>query len=287
MAGLAVMGIVGCAGAQTDDVEAVTYTMADIDASPESWRAVDPENLVIMETTQGQVVIVLLPVAAPAHVELFKAYIRAGLYDQTPFHRVIQGFMAQGGDVAQTHGEDKMLEPLAAEFTFRRDPAIVPVDSIGPADSADSGFHLGFPITTQPGFLAEMSIDGLVESWIPHCPGVLSTARTDDVNSGNAQFFLISDKARHLDYKYTAKGRAISGLDVIQSIKLGPRPDGFPIANPDIVMSVVVAADLPEAERPRAFVQRTDSAEWQTKLDEADSRRQHACELPAVPAVIG
>ena len=177
LSGFAVMGFVACAGAQTDNQEAVTYTMADVEASPEAWRAVDPENLVIMETSKGQITIELLPVVAPAHAEQFKAYVRAGLYDETPFHRVIQGFMAQGGDVAATHGPDKMLEPLEAEFTFRRNPAETPLDTVGPADSADSGLYFGFPMTTQPGFLAEMSKDGLVESWIPHCPGVLSSAR--------------------------------------------------------------------------------------------------------------
>jgi peptidylprolyl isomerase len=261
--------------------------MADVEAAPEAWRAVDPENLVIMETSKGQIMIELLPVAAPVHVDQFKTYVRAGLYDGTEFHRVIKGFMAQGGDVAAAHGEDKMLEPMQSEFFFRRNPAEVTLNTIGPEDTADGALYLGFPMKTQPGFLAEMSKDGLVESWIPHCPGVLSTARTDDRNSGNAQFFLISDEGQHLDYKYTAKGRAITGLDVIQSIKLGPTPDGYPIANPDVVLTVKMAADLPESERPRAYVQRTDTAEWLARLDEADSKRTPICDLPAVPAVVG
>lgn len=284
--GLALMGFVGCAGAQSESAEAVTYTMEDVNAAPEAWRAVDPENLVIMDTTKGQVVIELLPVVAPKHVDQFKAYVRAGLYDQTPFHRVLDNFMAQGGDVEATHGADKMLEPMEAEFIFRRNPAETPMDTIGPADSADGGVHLGFPMATQPGFLAEMSKDGLVESWIPHCPGVLSSARTDDVNSANAQFFLISGEAQHLDYKYTAKGRALTGLDVVQSIKLGPRPDGYPIVNPDIVMSVKMAADLPEDERPSAYVQRTDTPEYKDVLIDADSARRPICDLPPVPAVV-
>ena len=87
MSGLAVMGFVGCAGAQTDTIEAITYTMADVEAAPDAWRAVDPENLVIMETTKGQIVIELLPVVAPVHSKQFKAYVRAGLYDGTEFHR--------------------------------------------------------------------------------------------------------------------------------------------------------------------------------------------------------
>lgn len=286
LSGLAVTGFVACAGAQTENEEAVTYTMADVEASPEAWREVDPENLVIMETSKGQITIELLPVVAPAHAEQFKAYVRAGLYDETPFHRVIQGFMAQGGDVAATHGPDKMLEPLEAEFTFRRNPTEIPLNTVGPADSADAGLYFGFPMTTQPGFLAEMSKDGLVESWIPHCPGILSTARTDDVNSGNAQFFLISDEGQHLDYKYTAKGRTLTGLDIVQSIKLGPRPDGFPIVNPDVVISATMAADLPEETRPKAYVQRTDTAEWQERLTEADAQRTQICDLPPVPAVV-
>ena len=91
LSGLAVMGFVACAGAQTENE--ITYTMADVDAAPEAWRAVDPENLVIMETSKGQITIELLPVVAPAHYDQFKAYVRSGLYDETPFHRVIQGFM--------------------------------------------------------------------------------------------------------------------------------------------------------------------------------------------------
>ncbi|MEL7041959.1 MAG: peptidylprolyl isomerase [Pseudomonadota bacterium] len=287
LSSLAVMGFVACAGAQTEDTEPATYTLADVQAAPEKWRAVDPENLVILETSQGQIMLELLPVAAPNHVEQFRAYVRSGLYDRTEFHRVIKDFMAQGGDVAATHGEDRLRPPLQAEFTFRRDPADAQLHTIGPADSADAGFHNGFPISTQPGFLAEMSVDGLVESWIPHCPGVLSTARTsDDLNSGNAQFFLISGEGQHLDYNYTAKGRALTGLDVIQSIKLGPRPEGFPIANPDVLISAQMVADMPEAERPSVYVQRTDTPEWEAILEEADSRRTQICDLPSVPAVI-
>ena len=286
LSGIAVMGFVACAGAQTEQQGSVTYTMADVEAAPEAWRAVDPENLVVMETSKGQIVIELLPVVAPVHVQRFKDYVRAGLYDSTEFHRVIKGFMAQGGDVAAAHGADKMLGSMDAEFIFRRDPAVTPMDTIGPADSADGGFHLGFPMATQPGFLAEMSKDGLVESWIPHCPGILSSARTDNANSADAQFFLISDKGQHLDYKYTAKGRALTGLDVIQSIKLGPGREGFPIANPDVVMTVKMAADLPETERPKAFVQRTDTETWQTILTNADGRRVAVCDIPPVPAVV-
>ncbi|MEL6829929.1 MAG: peptidylprolyl isomerase [Pseudomonadota bacterium] len=261
-------------------------TAEDVAAAPDDWREVEPENLVLMETTKGRIILELLPEAAPAHVEHFKAYVRDGLYDNTAFHRVIQGFMAQGGDVEAAHGADKMLEPLQAEFTFRRNPNEFPIDTIGPADSASAGFYKGFPIRTQAQFLAEMSIDGEVESWIPHCPGVLSSARTDDPNSANAQFFLISEDGQHLDREYTAKGRVLQGLDVVQGIKLGPTPNGFPISNPDILQRAKLFTDLEPDARPRVYVQKTEIQAWQERRAAADQTRAKICTLPRVPAVV-
>jgi len=281
---LAAAVVAACHGPSIAQIERATA--ADVAADPAAWREVEPENLVVMDTTKGQIFVELLPEVAPAHVDHFRVYVRQGLYDNTPFHRVIKDFMAQGGDVAAVHGEDKMLEPLQAEFTFRRAPADFPIDTIGPADSASAGFYKGFPIRTQAQFLAEMSMDGQVESWIPHCPGVLSSARTDDPNSANAQFFLISKDGQHLDREYTAKGRVLKGLDVVQDIKLGPSPDGFPIANPDILQRAVLAADLEPDIRPRAYVQRTDTVAWQERRVAADQTRAKICDLPRVPAVV-
>lgn len=286
LSGIACLGFVACAGAQTEEVKAPVYTMADVEAAPDAWRAVDPENLVVMETSKGRIVIELLPEIAPEHVKRFREYATDGLYDNTAFHRVIKGFMAQGGDVRATHGAEKLKGPLDAEFTIRRVPANLPIDPVGPADNATSGLWNGMPIETQAQFLAEMSFDGMVESWIPHCPGVLSSARTSDPNSADAQFFLISEDGRHLDKKYTAKGRAIVGLDVIQSIKLGPSGDGYPISNPDVVTSAKLASQMDEANRIKAYVQRTNTPEWQAVLADADAKNLDICDLPPVPAVI-
>ena len=263
-----------------------TPSEADIIAAPQSWRAVDADRLVIMQTSQGRIILELSPELAPRHVDHFVAYIRAGLYDNTPFHRVIKGFMAQGGDVEATYGAEKMLPPLAAEFTIRRDPKRFVIDTADLASEALVGLYKGMPIATQPGWLADMSKDGQVESWIPHCPGVLSSARTSDPNSANAQFFLISDEGRHLDRKYTAKGRTLAGLEVILAIKLGPTPDGYPIANPDVVISARMASDIPTDSRPRAYVERTDIPKWRAALTEAFKNRTDICDLPPVPAVI-
>ncbi|MAV50403.1 MAG: peptidylprolyl isomerase [Hyphomonadaceae bacterium] len=262
------------------------HTYEDVAAQPAQWRTVAPDNLVVLNTSKGRIVLQLLPEIAPRHVEQFRAYIRSGLYDGTLFHRVIKDFMAQGGDVAATHGEDKMMAPMLAEFTVRRAPGEMPMDSIGPSDSATMGFHKGFPLQAQPAFLAAMSYDGLIDVWMPHCPGVLSTARTGDPNSGNAQFFLITLDGQHLDREYTAKGRIIEGLDVARALRKGPAPDGFPVVNPDLVISAQLASDLPEGARPDAYIMRTDTPEWTQILSDADRDGTNICDLPPVPSVV-
>lgn len=286
LTGLACLGFVACAGAQTPTEDASVPTVEDVKANPEAWRAVDPNNLIIFTTTKGEIVIELLPAVAEAHAEQFRAYTRSGHYDNTPFHRVIRDFMAQGGDVEQTHGRESLLEPMTGEFIFRRDPAEMPIDSIGPADSAVGGYHKGFPIETQAQFLAELSIDGLVESWIPHCKGVVSTARTDNPDSGNAQFFLMTGRAKHLDKGYTAKGRVLLGQEAVDGIKLGRGENGFPVDNPDILQAAILVSTLPESEQPKVWVQRTDTPEWVERLEAADRTGTHICDMPPVPAVL-
>ncbi|MEM6535014.1 MAG: peptidylprolyl isomerase [Pseudomonadota bacterium] len=298
LSGLLSLGMVATAGADTDIGAAETgYTMEDVTASPAVWRAVDPENLIVFETTKGEIVLELLPEVAPKHAVHFRYYVREGLYTETAFHRVIKGFMAQGGDVEAKYGPDVMLEPTPAEFTLRRAADELPLTPVGRAEGAIAGLYKGFPIQTEQQFLADplWSADGKIDSWIPHCVGVLSSARLGEQpglsrleaeNSANAQFFLISGRGRHLDRNYTAKGRVLKGLDVVQSIKLGPPNDGFPIANPDILQRAYIVADMPADLRRQAFVQRTDTPEWQAVLEAAYEDETDICDVPRVPAVV-
>lgn len=284
LSGLFCVGFMACAGAETS-VDEPAPTMADVQAAPDMWRQADPENLVLFDTSRGEIIVELLPQVAPVHVEQFKSYVRAGLYDGTPFHRVLKNFMAQGGDIRLVHGPEVMKGPMQAEFTFRRDPTVFSINPIGPADTASGGLYQGFPIESVPQFMAEMSFDGQVETWIPHCEGILSTARTDIPDSADAQFFLISGEGRHLDRKYTAKGRVLKGLDVVKAIKLGPSPDGAPISNPDVVRHAMMLADMDADKRPTVYVQRTDTPIWAERLAAADRAGEDICSLPPVPAV--
>jgi len=265
-----------------EDAATPAITAAEAAGDPENWRAVDPENMIVFETSKGQILIEMLPDVAPKHAEQFRKIVRSGDYDGTLFHRVINGFMAQGGDIYALRGRDSGLPDIPGEFTFRRDPAEMPIDPIGPRDAATNGYYLGFPMRTQAFWLAEMSKDGLVESHIPHCPGVVSTARTDDPNSANSQFFLMRDTAAHLDKAYTAWGRILSGLDVVLALKVGEPP-----ANPDVLRSARMAADLPADARPKAWVQRTDGPDFAPRLAEyAEADEWNVCNFPPVPALV-
>ncbi|MFV0491934.1 MAG: peptidylprolyl isomerase [Pseudorhodobacter sp.] len=148
----------------------------------------DPENTILMELKGGTVVIELLPDVAPKHVERMKELARAGSYDNVCFHRVIDGFMAQSGDVA--HG------------------------------NMEQGFNLGRAGTggsDLPDLPAEFSK-------LPHDRGTLGAARSANPNSANSQFFINFNDNHFLNGQYTVYGRVIDGMDHVDAIIRGEPP---------------------------------------------------------------
>lgn len=261
-------------------------TVKEAKADPANWRAVDAERLFIFDTNKGRILIEAFPEVAPKHYDQFSKLIRSGDLDGTTFHRVINGFMAQGGDIYALKGRESGLPDIPGEFTYRRNPAEMPLTfAIGPADTAKYGYVNGFPMMTQASFFSEMSKDGMVESWIPHCRGVVSTARTSDPNSANSQFFLMRDTSQHLDKEYTAWGRVVQGEDVVLAIKAGKESLNGEVALPDILMQTKVAADLPKGERPNVWIERTDGPNFMAAHADIDEDL-NVCDLPSVPAVV-
>ena len=212
------------------------------------WRTPDPENVLVIDTSKGRVIVEMVPEAAPAHVAQIRKLVRAKLYDGLVFFRVIDQFMAQTGDPKNT-GDGGSSEPnLKAEFTFRRDGS-TPFVTVARPMGTQVGFVESLPVVTQADSFTTMTSDHKVAAWGTYCPGVAGMARDDDPDSANSQFFLMRQAYPSLDKRYTAWGRVLAGLDVVRAIKTGE-----PVVDPDRMNRVRVLADLPEAERPQVQV---------------------------------
>ncbi|MGB3875626.1 MAG: peptidylprolyl isomerase [Shinella zoogloeoides] len=164
----------------------------------------DQENTIIMETTKGKVVIQLLPDLAPGHVARVKELAREGAYDGVVFHRVIEDFMAQTGDV-------KFGKQGGADFN--------------PARAGMGG-------SEKPDLKAEFSN-------MSHVRGTCSMARSQMPNSANSQFFICFTDAPWLNKQYSVWGQVIEGMENIDKIKRGE-----PVRDPDSIVSMKVAADV-------------------------------------------
>lgn len=267
LASAAALCVAGAASAQDDAPD------------PESWREVPADRLVMLETSKGRILIETANEFAPNHVARFTLMMRTGFYDGTVFHRVIDDFMVQGGDPDGT-GAGGSGSNIDAEFTIRRD-ASLPVVEVSSRGPNRGGFWHGMPVLTQPIAQAAVRADGLVESSLTHCAGVVSTARQgspdpaeDRVlrNSADSQFFIMRYSARvdgtpntFLDQQYTAWAKVVDGQEVVRAMAVGTVGDD-PNFQPDTLVSAKVVGDLPEAERPRVWVLREDGPEFESML---------------------
>ncbi|MFJ6024382.1 peptidylprolyl isomerase [Brevundimonas sp. NPDC092305] len=240
---------------------------------PSEWRTVAPENLLVIDTTKGRILVELAPDVAPLHVERIRLLSRNGFFDNLTWHRVIDLFMAQTGDPLGS-GEGQSAYPdLKAEFTFRRDRT-APFAAVAAPMGAQVGFLNSLPIQTQPDALFATTADGKVHGWAIYCPGVAGMARDEGNDTANSQFFLMRQAYPALDKRYTVWGTTISGLEVVRSIQVGDGDNGMMAqATPDRMTRVRVASDLPAAERPTARVLATDSPRFRALADQARGAR--------------
>jgi peptidyl-prolyl cis-trans isomerase B (cyclophilin B) len=160
------------------------------------------ENIMILKLKDGDVKIELFPDVAPNHVKRITELANSGKYDGVVFHRVIDGFMAQTGDV-------KFGNSNSSEFNL----------SLAGTGGSDL-----------PNLKAEFTD-------IAHTRGVLSAARSADPDSANSQFFICFDSAPHLDRQYSAFGKVIKGMEFVDMIKKGD-PNSGSVADPDKIISI-------------------------------------------------
>ena len=160
------------------------------------------ENIMILKLKYGEVQIELYPEKAPNHVKRFKELADEGKYDNVVFHRVIDGFMAQTGDL-----------------------------QFGNSNSPDFNLSLaGTGGSNLPNLKAEFSD-------IAHVRGVLSAARSSDPDSANSQFFICFQSSPHLDRQYSAFGKVIKGMEFVDMIKKGDSNSGS-VPDPDKIISL-------------------------------------------------
>ncbi len=233
------------------------------------WRAVPAENLLVIDTTKGRILVEMTPEVAPLHVERIRLLARRGFYNDIPWHRVIDWFMAQTGDPLG-NGEGQSPYPdLVGEFTFRRDPAM-PFAPVAEPTGARLGFLGSLPVQTQPDAAFAQTGDGKVHGWGLYCPGVAGMARDVGNDTANSQFFLMRQAYPALDKRYTVWGVTVDGLDVVRALQVGDGENGMMAqATPDRMTRVRVAADIPEAERPVVQVLAPPAPRFRALVDEA------------------
>jgi len=257
---------------------------------PANWRKVDPENLLQFTIKRQDFLIELRPDFAPAHVEQIKKITRAGHYNSLPFHRVIDDFMAQGGETSAIYMLSTPYPQIKLEAVFDRKPAEHPVQWFGKNAAGDQvGYLDGFIVNGQPDQLASMNASGTVKTWALHCPAVTSMARTDEPNSADTQFFLMRQARDQLDKQYTIWGRALNGLDIIRAIKAGPEETDGRLSPgvADKLSRATMVADLPVYKKPTVYVQRTDGPLFAEALKAAAATPgDAACSLPPVQVVV-
>ena len=160
------------------------------------------QEIMILKLQHGDVEIELYPEKAPNHVKRFKELANSGKYDGVVFHRVIEGFMAQTGDV-----------------------------KFGNSNNAEFNLSLaGTGGSSLPDLKAEFTD-------IAHTRGILSAARSANPDSANSQFFICFESAPHLDRQYSAFGKVIKGMEFVDKIKKGD-PNSGAVNNPDKIISI-------------------------------------------------
>ena len=165
-------------------------------------QSIAEENIMILKLKDGDVKIELFEDVAPNHVKRIKELANDGKYDNVVFHRVIDGFMAQTGDVKFGNSESK-------DFDLRR-------AGMGGSDLPDLKQEF---------------------SSLPHDRGTLSMARSSDPNSANSQFFICFKPAPFLDKQYTVFGKVIEGMEFVDKIKRGDENNNGSVDDPDKIIN--------------------------------------------------
>lgn len=234
------------------------------------WRLLDPENTLYLSLDSGTVIIELMSKLAPLHVENTKALVRQGVFDNTNFYRVIDGFVAQGGPLFHSESDMKPLTKgeytIASELTTDVDLGNDYISFDQQDGFADeTGFINSFPVGR------DLSSG---ESWLLHCYGALGMGRANDLDSGGTELYIVNGGAqRYLDRNVTVFGRVIDGMSHIQALQRGSDLSGaVDLTGKNVIRSIKVAADLQHDEIEQIEIMDSNSGAFKKLLKARKNR---------------
>ena len=210
-------------------------------SAPSDWRALDPENLLYIELERGRVVVALSSELAQGHVAQVKTLAREGFYDGLSFYRVIDGFVAQGGDLFANRDVGTAAQSLKAEFEDPLTDAI----AFTPLPDAD-------------GYAARIGFAGLLPAgvdeegasvWHLHCAGAFAFGRNEERDSAGSEFYIALQPQRYLDRNLTVFGRVVQGMEHVQALRRVAPAQTPEDDLGETILSMRVAADLPQGGR--------------------------------------
>ena len=237
------------------------------ESAPGDWIQLDPDYTLYIDIPQGRIVVALSKDLAVGHVTQIRALAREGFYDGLDFYRVIEGFVAQGGDAKNAKSVQSASESVDAEFDepWSRDIPFTPLgNSDGYAEIA--GFINGFPA-------GRSTLDGRV--WLAHCSGAMAFARGGSRNSASTEFYLTLQPQRYLDRNLTVVGAVVWGMEHVQSISRGRPGNGGTIEDESRwtkINSMNVASDLPVEDRLPIEIFDTNTSAFQELMEARRNR---------------
>jgi peptidylprolyl isomerase len=252
-----------------------------LDASPASdWRTLDPARTLYLQLPAGRVVIELAPDFAPQHVANITTLAKEHYWDGLFVIRSQDNYVAQWGDPAEEDAKKKSIgnakKHLPAEFERKAGglPFVRLPDSDGWAPEV--GFSGGFPVARDP------QAD---TAWLAHCYGMVGAGRdvAADSSDGTSLYAVTGQSPRMLDRNITLVGRVVQGIELLSVLPRGTGALGF-YEKPEqyvTITSARMASDVPEAERTRLELLRTDSRTFATVVESRRNRRDEWYKRPA------
>jgi peptidylprolyl isomerase len=236
----------------------------------DEWRGLDLDNSLYIKLESGTVIVELEPIHTPNHVKNTKALVREGLFDNTQFYRVIDGFVAQGGpetiedDYQPAHG----TLTIASEFSAQFDEPLEFYELESNDGYADRvGYYNGFAIGQS---------NDQKESWLLHCYGALGMGRADETDSGGTELYVVIGHAqRYLDKNVTVFGRVVYGMEHLQSLKRSTSLSGsVDLKNHNRIINIQVASDIDPVDLIPIELLKTQSNSFAQYIEARKNRRE-------------